>query len=325
MAVRLAAPRVESVMTEDRDRNENALRNTGEEGGAQDGDERDPVEALDEDLGLFSSVFVLGARKPFADWVQGLEGSPAGWTMRPIDRYQAVLTPELPTQAAADAWLQQNYPEIFVRQLEAWTEDESEWPADRSFDTFLAWFDVMFAPSVDDMRDRESQRLVTCAPLPLARIREEFLQLPLDGRLFVHIETGELFAWTDQEIEAIHAGNAASLDISDDDMRDLQEVFASESFVEIVERTDVDNVETMAAFANTVDSPAIRNRLLNTLQGRRAHRRFRDAIDVAGLRHRWNTWFERTVTDALRDFLADAGVPFVDDVERAEGQRPGED
>ena len=118
-------------MTEHRDRKDDALLNADEESGAEAPDARDPFEALDEEPD-FSSVFVLGAKKPFEDWVQGLEGSPAGWTVLPIDRYQAVLTPGLPTQAIADSWLQQHYGEIFIRQLEAWTEDESEWPADRS-------------------------------------------------------------------------------------------------------------------------------------------------------------------------------------------------
>ena len=265
------------------------------------------------------SVFVLRSREPFEDWARQVLGESAEWTLAPIERCHAVLTQELPTQASADSWLQQNYAEMFVRQLRPWTEDQTRWPVDRSFETFLAWFEVIFAPTVDDTTDegtpRGLMRPFTCDPLSLRQVLAQFLQLPPDGSLHVDVDTGELFAWTDTELEAIHAGDAESYGVSVDEMRELQEAFASESLIEIVHRTDVENVDTMAAFATAVPVPSVRNRLLGALEGRRALTRFKQAIDVAGLRHRWSAQLELAAAETLREFMTYRGVPFVDDLQ----------
>jgi hypothetical protein len=278
--------------------------------------------AIGQDLD-FASVFVLCARQPFEDWARGIEGHGPDWTLQPIDRCSAVVTPELPRQVDADEWIRHHYAGMFERQLETWTMDEAQWPSDRSFDTFLAWFDVVFAPNIDDMRDAERPlRPATCDPLSLRRVLAEFLQLPADGSLYVDISTGELFAWTDDELTAIHAGDAEDFGVPADEMRELQEVFASESLVEIAHRADMDNPGTMFAFARAVESPTIQNRLLGALQAKKAARRFAEAVDVAGLRHRWSAWLEHEAAEILRESLEARGVPFVDDLEAEPGGSP---
>jgi hypothetical protein len=101
-------------------------------------------------------------------------------------------------------------------------------------------------------------------------------------------------------------------------MRQLQEAFASESLVEIAHRGDVDNLDAMATFASSIESPTIRNRLMGAIEGRKARRRFTDAVAVAGLRHRWSLWLEREAAATLREFLTARGVPYVDDLESTE-------
>jgi hypothetical protein len=272
----------------------------------------DPLSDLD-----FASAFMLCPRQPFLDWVRSVEGLGEDWTLPAISRWSAYLTPELPRQVDADRWLQENYAELFERELEPWA-DQAQWPTDRSFEMFHAWFDVMFSPTVDDMRDTEvPERPATCDPVSLRQVLTHFLQLPHDGLLYVDISTGELFAWTDDELTAIHAGDAESFGVPTEDMRELQEVFASESLAEVAHRADVDNPATMIAFARTVESPTIRNRLMNALQSKKGSRRFVEALDVAGLRHRWSAWFEREAADTLRESLQARGVPFTDDLAEA--------
>ena len=263
----------------------------------------------------FASAFMLCPRQPFIDWVRSVGGLGEDWTLPAISRWSAYLTPELPRQVDADRWLQENYAELFERELEPWAADQAHWPTDRSFEMFLAWFDVMFSPTVDDMRDTDvPERPASCDPVSLRQVLTHFLQLPHDGLLYVDISTGELFAWTDDEVTAIHAGDADSFGVPTEDMRELQEVFASESLAEIAHRADVDNPATMIAFARTVESPTIRNRLMNALQSKKGSRRFVEALDVAGLRHRWSAWFEREAADTLRESLQARGVPFTDDL-----------
>jgi hypothetical protein len=275
----------------------------------------------------FTSVFVLRARGPFQDWARQIVEEGPEWMLPDIDRCRAYLTPELPTQSDADRWLRQNYGEMFARELVVYVEDEAQWPPDRSFETFLAWFEVIFAPTLDDMSDSDVpavRRPATCVPLSLRRVRAEFLRLPADGSLHVDIDSGELFAWTDDELDAIQAGDPTALELSPEDMHALQDAFAAESRVEIAHRADVENVDTMAAFVATIASPAIRNRLVNALEARKAERRFKEAIEIAGLRHRWSAWLEHLATRTLRDFMEARGVPFVDDVEEGTNGHPRE-
>ena len=269
-----------------------------------------------------ASVFVLCARRPFEDWVRGVLGEGAEWRLADVRRCHAILAPELRTEDDADRWLQQNFAELFASQLEVWMTDEEAWP-DLTFDTFRAWFDLVFAPTIDDLRDLDAEpgpppRAVTCAPLSLREVLAEFLRLPPDGSLHVEVETGELFAWTDEELEAIQAGDASRAGVEPDDMRQLQEAFASESLVEIAHRADVDNLDAMAMFASSIESRTITNRLMGAIEGRKARRRFADAVAVAGLRHRWSQWLERAAAATLREFLTERGVPYVDDLESAE-------
>ena len=65
-----------------------------------------------------------------------------------------VLGPELPRQAQLSSWVEQHSEEIFGRQLAVWTEDESRWPEELSFDALCAWFDIELAAGVDDLRHR---------------------------------------------------------------------------------------------------------------------------------------------------------------------------
>jgi hypothetical protein len=277
-----------------------------------DPDDDDPYPLSDLD---FASAFMLCAREPFEEWVRGVEGLGPDWTLPLLSRCTAFITPELPRQEDADSWLQRHYAELFERQLEPWTDDEAQWPSDRSFETFLAWFDVVFSPNVDDLRDAHlPERTATCDPLSLRKVLAEFSRLSPDGSLYVDIATGELFAWTDDELTAIHAGDAERFGVPPEDMRELQEVFASESLVEIGHHADIDNVGTMLEFARTVESPTIQHRLMNALDSKKWPRRFAEAVDVAGLRHRWSAFREQVTLVMLRAFLDARGVPFVDDL-----------
>ena len=274
----------------------------------------------------YSSVFVLRAKRPFEDWVRQLPHQPG--PPQPIDLVMAFATPELPTLADSERWLTDHYGEMFERFLMPWAEG-SEWPADRSFQVFQLWFDVAFSSEVEDMTDvgAELQRaqaeidlpVVTCAPLSLREVRDRFLELPDDGSLHVDIESGELFTFTDDELEAIESNMDG--EVSDHDLRELRHAFDSGTLAMIGRRRHLPVPELMHDFSERMEPGTMRNRLLNALQGRRAVSRFNDAIDVAGLRPRWEQWFRRAVAGLMVVSLVDFGIPYVDDLEAAD--KPG--
>jgi hypothetical protein len=270
-----------------------------------------------------SSVFVLHAKQPFEDWVRQLPHEPG--PPQSIDLVMAFATPELPTLADADYWLAEHYEELFERFLLPWA-DGSHWPADRSFETFRSWFDILFSSDVEDMTDVGAERPVaqgasdlpevTCAPLSLGEVRDRFLELPDESSLHVDIESGELFAFTDDELEAIES--ETNDELSDDDLQELRRAFDSGTLETIAHRRHLPMVDLMHDFAEQMEPGTLRNRLLNALQGRKPARRFNDAIDVAGLRPRWERWFRRAVAGLMAASLARLGIPCVDDLQPAD-------
>jgi hypothetical protein len=270
----------------------------------------------------FNSVFILRARQPFEDWVRQLPDPPDP-PPGPGDLIRAFLTPSLPTQAAADLWLAEHYDEMFECWLRSWA-DRSDWPADRSFRTFQAWFEVVFSSEVEDMTyeggagEEDYATLpaeVTCAPLSLREVRDRFLDVPEDSSLHVDIESGELFAFTAAELDAIDAARTDDLEMSDADLETLQDAFDSGTLALIGHRSHLPLTDLMHDFAEQLEPGTLRNRLLNALQGRKARRRFNEAIDLAGLRRRWERWFRRAVAGLMAATLTTLGIPYVDDLE----------
>ena len=169
-----------------------------------------PDESIDEadPAGLdFTSVFVLCARQPFEDWARESGGTGPDWTL-PADR----SLPGVPHAGAADdsrtrtAWLQQHYAELFERQLDV----------DRRRSAVAAGPLVRHLPRVVRGRVRaDRRRHAGFRPSGAARDLRSALAAPgarrvpaapADGSLHVDIATGELFAWTDDELDGDSRG-----------------------------------------------------------------------------------------------------------------------
>jgi hypothetical protein len=222
----------------------------------------------------FSSVFVLRAKRPFEDWVRQLPDVPGELT--PLDFVMAFATPELGTASDADSWLAEHYEEMFARFLTPWA-DEPDWPAHRSFETFQSWFDVVFAADVEDMTDvgadeeeyaQDPPPEVTCAPLSLREVRDRFLELPQDGSLHVDITSGELFTFTDDELDTIE-GDVDDAE-SDAELRELRDALDAGTLEMLAHSRHLPLLDLMHDFTEQMDPGTLRNRLLNALQGRKA-------------------------------------------------------
>jgi hypothetical protein len=79
-------------------------------------------------------------------------------------------------------------------------------------------------------------------------------------------------------------------------------------------RDDFDEFAAMASFADSMNIASIRNRLLDALRGRKPFRRFKDAVDAAGVREKWFAWRTAVLADAARMALEDCEIPYVEDL-----------
>lgn len=97
-----------------------------------------------------AGVVLLFPREPYVEWAnrvsaQGHEFDPE------LAMPTAYLIPGFDTLDEVDAFLREHHGELFEAELGAWTEEEAEWPEDRSLEEFWEWFAVEYTEHVADL------------------------------------------------------------------------------------------------------------------------------------------------------------------------------
>jgi len=91
-----------------------------------------------------TAVTVTGA-KPYVDWTMQT-GADADKGVLTVPRAKAFgaafLLPEFDLEEDVQEWVEDNATALFEFQLEAWTADETTWPATRDLRTFREWFNI---------------------------------------------------------------------------------------------------------------------------------------------------------------------------------------
>jgi hypothetical protein len=269
------------------------------------------VEAPDEPAEFLTAV-VLRPKPAFLEWVRNVR--PPDEEVEGAMDSVVVLAPELPRQAQLTSWVEQHHEEIFARQLGVWTEDESRWPDELSFEALCAWFDIEMAAGVDDLRHRPLLPDVTCDPVSLKLLVAVFVGLPEDGTLYVDVKSGAVVGLSENDIAAMHAEEPAAYGLAPADLEQMRRVYESDTLVDVLGSGDVDELELMGSFADSQDIQGHRNRLLDALQGKKPRRQFKNAVEAAGLTERWEEWQASAVQAALRSALDNFRIPYVDDL-----------
>jgi hypothetical protein len=96
---------------------------------------------------------IVRARQPYVDWAHSIDE--AGDVFLSLEEHRedatAYLIPEVEDVEQAEEILAACWPLLFENELEAWCTDEEAWPADRTFEMFLEWFDVELHSTVVDV------------------------------------------------------------------------------------------------------------------------------------------------------------------------------
>jgi hypothetical protein len=281
----------------------------GEELEALETDAAHEAESLPEE---FLSAAVLRPKPAFLEWVRSV--MPPDEEIDGALATVVVLAPELPRQSQLSTWVEQHHEEIFARQLAVWTEDESRWP-ELSFDALRAWFDIDLAAGVDDLRQRPLLPDVTCEPVSLRLLVAVFVGLPPAGTLYIDVRSGAVVGLSENDIAAMHAPDPAAYGLAPADLEQMRRVYESDTLVDVLGTSDVDELELMGTFAESQDIQGHRNRLLDALNGKKPRRHFKNALEAAGLTERWEAWQASAVQAALRVALDSFRIPYLDDVE----------
>ncbi|MEI8011010.1 MAG: hypothetical protein WCI27_00825 [Candidatus Omnitrophota bacterium] len=95
---------------------------------------------------------IIVPREPLVDWINSVTPDETVWADDFSDRANVYFIPRYETLDEAEEYVQENFDEIFRNELAEWFEDESSWPAKRTFDMFNEWFDVIFDVMVFEAR-----------------------------------------------------------------------------------------------------------------------------------------------------------------------------
>ena len=95
------------------------------------------------------AAVIVRPAKPYVEWAQTLDDS--GLEPDPSDDATVYLIPNYADEVEAWELLSKIYEEIFENELWSWHTEEDDWPKDRTFAMFRAWFEVEFHSIVEDL------------------------------------------------------------------------------------------------------------------------------------------------------------------------------
>lgn len=100
------------------------------------------------------SVVIVKPQQPFVDWANALADSGLSMTLEEY-RYDstAYLFPDIEGDEPKERLLRRHHKFIFENELSSWNTNESSWPIQRSYGTFLKWFEVEFHSIVIDLHE----------------------------------------------------------------------------------------------------------------------------------------------------------------------------
>jgi hypothetical protein len=102
-------------------------------------------------------VIVVKAKQPFLNWVHGLPDDGKKLTLDVIRHDSHVyLLPEFEMDDEQIELLREFYEAIFEQELAGWWTNPQAYPAPRTFEMFLEWFEVEFHSMVFDLLDDEA-------------------------------------------------------------------------------------------------------------------------------------------------------------------------
>lgn len=95
------------------------------------------------------SAVIVRPKQPYMNWASQLDTS--NITPNQNDEPTIYLIPEYNDDSSAWAILEQIYNSIFEAELHAWHTRTADWPANRTFETFRDWFDIVFVSEIADL------------------------------------------------------------------------------------------------------------------------------------------------------------------------------
>jgi hypothetical protein len=135
---------------------------------------------------------------------------------------------------------------------------------------------------------------------------------------YINRRTGELITVTDEEL-ALAEDPEAAADASQwqqDLLPKVREVLESADFLPLPNKFEIHEWAIMERFARSVINPAKSDVLLDAPHGRRAFRRFKDALQRLELTEEWYRYRAAALAEIAAEFLEANGISYHGEVKQ---------
>jgi hypothetical protein len=147
----------------------------------------------------------------------------------------------------------------------------------------------------------------------LQDVVEAITLLHEEASAYLNKHTGELITVTTEEFSAAEKGK----DLADypewqhELIVKAREILDSDDWLALPEKEDIDDHEIMEAFCESVTDRKLSERLLNTIRGSGAFRRFRGALEVLDLEQKWYDFRDAELEKIAVEWLEENQIDYV--------------
>ncbi|MCC5870871.1 MAG: hypothetical protein JJU22_00590 [Gammaproteobacteria bacterium] len=149
------------------------------------------------------------------------------------------------------------------------------------------------------------------------KLRDVAQEMQISGDFltcYINVKTGELVSLSEETMRYVDEEDTEWMHQWQlDEVVVARKVLESDDYIELPESGEVDNWSLMEAFALARPNAALREQILEAIDGRGAFRRFKDLVDHIDLLDQWYAFRDAAFEEAAAEFLEFHEVPYTRD------------
>ena len=150
-------------------------------------------------------------------------------------------------------------------------------------------------------------------PVSLQEVAEHLLMMCDGLAVYISTKTGEIME-VSEDLEMM-AGNKDEWqpDWAKELIPEIRRVLESDDFIQLPDQYEIDDYSIMRDFCERWPEEALQNKLLRTIRGSGAFRRFKNLVMNRGIEQDWYQFQGSALKIVARRFLEQEGIPYIDE------------
>jgi hypothetical protein len=142
------------------------------------------------------------------------------------------------------------------------------------------------------------------------------MDVPVEASVYLNRLTGKYLAMTDEDIAAAESDDPADDESLPDWQRELmseiREAIASDDWLALPSKFDIDEYRIMEAFSSSLAGEAQRRDFLDAIRGSGAFRRFKQKVHAHGIEKDWYQFRDEALRRIAVDWLEANEIAFAE-------------